>query len=101
MSKMQKMIKQAKSMHQQLQDAQGDLGNLEVSHSCNGIAVVAKGDMTLKSISIDPTVMKEADHEMLQDLILVAINGALEEARKQVDDRVSGITGGLNIPGLF
>ncbi len=61
---------------------------------------VAKGDMSLKSITLTPEVM-QADREMLQDLLLVAIIAALTETRQQVEAKVSSITGGLSIPGLF
>jgi DNA-binding YbaB/EbfC family protein len=100
MSSFQKMIKQAQQMQAELEQAKGELAELEVAHSCNGIAVIAKGDMTIKSIKLTDEIMKEADKEMLEDLILVAINGALEATREETEKRVSGITGGL-MPGLL
>jgi DNA-binding protein YbaB len=67
------------------------------------VKVVADGHQNIKSITIDPEAVDPEDVGMLQDLILVAINGAIEESRELASQRMDGLTGGLGglgIPGL-
>ena len=62
--------------------------------------VVVTGKMKIESIVIDPEVVASDDVEMLQDLIIAAINEGLEKAQQMASDRMGALTGGLNIPGL-
>lgn len=109
MSNFKKMIQQAQKMQVELQKTQDQLASLEFPYSSNGVTVVAKGDMSIKSITLNPEVVQaiaakpgDADAlQDLQDLLLVAVNGAVTHARKEVEGRMSAITGGLNIPGLM
>ena len=100
MSSIQKMLKQAQKMQQEMEKTQNALADTEFTFSGNGIEAVAKGDFTLKAIAIDPSLLEDADPEMLQDLILVAANGALAKAREEMESRLSGITGGMSLPGM-
>lgn len=100
---MQQLMEQARIMQQQLADAQNNMGNVEVSASAGGgmVNVTATGDMKITSISIDPEAVDPDDVSMLEDLVLTAVNAALDKANAIANEQVAGITGGLNIPGLF
>ena len=97
------MIQQARKMQEQLIAAQQKVAETEVSASAGGgaVKVTAKGDMRLTSLTIDPEVLDPEDVEMLQDMIMAAVNDALESAEKAASQQLSSVTGGLNIPGLF
>jgi DNA-binding YbaB/EbfC family protein len=100
---MQQLMEQARIMQQQLADAQDNMGNLEVSASAGGgtVHVTATGDMKITSITIDPEAVDPDDVSMLEDLVLTAVNAALEKANAIANEQVAGIAGGLSIPGLF
>ena len=97
------MIQQARKMQEQLIAAQQKVAETEVSASAGGgaVKVTAKGDMRLTSLTIDPEALDPEDVEMLQDMIMAAVNDALESAEQAASQQMSSITGGLNIPGLF
>jgi DNA-binding YbaB/EbfC family protein len=100
---MQQIMAQARLMQQQLTDAQENMGNIEVSASAGGgmVTVTATADMKLTSLTIDPEAVDPEDVGMLEDLVLTAVNAVLAKANDVANDQVAGITGGLNIPGLF
>ena len=100
---MQQMMKQARKMQEQLAAAQDKLKDVEVSASTGGgmVKVVATGEMQIKSIEISPDACDPEDVEMLQDMILAAVNDALDSAETMAGQQMSAVTGGLNIPGLF
>ena len=97
------MIAQARKMQEQLIAAQEKVALTEVSASTGGgaVKVSATGNMRLTSLTIDPAALDPVDVEMLQDMILAAVNDALESAEKAASQQLSSVTGGLNIPGLF
>lgn len=64
------------------------------------VRVSCNGQQEIVSITIDPELLEEKDVEMLQDLILVAVNEALNRSREMMQEELAKITGGLNIPGL-
>ncbi|MCB9099732.1 MAG: YbaB/EbfC family nucleoid-associated protein [Anaerolineales bacterium] len=90
-------------MQQQMLEAQEALGDKTVEISAGGgaIKVVMTGHQKLESITIAPEVVDPDDVEMLQDLILAAINEAVEASQNLAADEMNSITGGLNIPGLM
>ncbi len=94
---------QLQAMQQQMAEAQEALGDQTVEVSAGGgvISVVMTGHQKLQSIKIDPEVVDPEDVEMLQDLIVAAINEAVEASQNLAADELGSITGGLNIPGLF
>lgn len=94
---------QLQAMQQQMMEAQEALGEktVEVTAGGGAIKVVMTGHHKLESITIDPEVVDPEDVEMLQDLILAAINEAVEASQNLAADEMGSITGGLNIPGLF
>ncbi|NLU49888.1 MAG: YbaB/EbfC family nucleoid-associated protein [Syntrophomonadaceae bacterium] len=97
-----KMVKQAQKMQQDIARLQEDLKNMEVEASAGGGAVTVKvtGKQELVSISISPEVVDADDVEMLQDLVLAAVNEGLNKARDLAKQEMAKITGGISIPGL-
>jgi hypothetical protein len=83
---------------------QEELANKTVESSAGGgmVKVVANGRLEILSIVIDPEVVNpEDDISMLEDLLLVAVNGALKQAQEMASQEMSKLTGGFNIPGLM
>lgn len=97
------MIAQARKMQEQLIAVQQKVASTEVSASAGGggVKVTATGGMRLTSLTIDPETLDPEDVEMLQDMILAAVNDALESAEQMASQQMGSVTGGLNIPGLF
>lgn len=100
---MQRMLAEAQKMQAKLAEAQDGLGALTVEGSAGGgmVKVKVSGDMELKDIVIDPEAVDPDDVEMLQDLVLAAVNEALRGVAQQGEARLASATGGLSIPGLF
>jgi DNA-binding YbaB/EbfC family protein len=96
----QQMMQQAKEMQDRLQK---QLAEMRVEATAGGgmVTVVMSGTKQLQSIRIDPEVVSKDDVEMLQDLIVAAINDAARKVDEQVGQHMSGLMGGLKIPGLF
>ena len=63
--------------------------------------MTVKGENHIKTLTIDPEIFKEGDAEMLQDMITIAVNDALQVAKKNQDEEMAKVTGNMNIPGLF
>ncbi|MHB8916799.1 MAG: YbaB/EbfC family nucleoid-associated protein [Desulfocucumaceae bacterium] len=99
---MQKMMKQVQKMQADMAKLQEELGGRTVESSAGGgvVKVVANGKQEVVSIEIKPEAVDPEDVEMLQDLILTAVNGALNQSREMVAGEMGKLTGGLNIPGL-
>ena len=97
------MMQQARKMQEQLLAAQQKAAETEVRSTAGGgaVKVTAAGDMRIKSLTIDPSAIDPDDVEMLQDMILAAVNDALDSAEAMAGQQMSAVTGGLNIPGLF
>jgi DNA-binding YbaB/EbfC family protein len=100
---MNNMIKQAQKMQQQMLKVQEELEQKTVEASAGGgvITVVASGKKEIMEIKINPEVVDADDVEMLQDLVLAAVNEALRKADEMVSSEMGKLTGGLNIPGMF
>ena len=96
------MMKQAQQMQKQMVKMQEEIESARGEYTAGGgvVKVVVTGKMTVESIEIDPDVLDGEDVEMLQDLILSAINGGLSKAQEMAASKMGAITGGLNIPGL-
>jgi DNA-binding YbaB/EbfC family protein len=96
------MMKQMQKMQKQMENMQKELEEKEVEASAGGGAVTAivNGKKELLNIQIDESVVDPEDIEMLQDLVLAAVNEALRKAEDMVSSEMQKITGGLNIPGL-
>jgi DNA-binding YbaB/EbfC family protein len=96
------IAKMAQKMQAEMARAQEELTSLRVEGSAGGGAVkaVVTGQQELISLTIAPEVVDPQDVEMLQDLILAAVNDALANARKAAEQKMAALTGGLRIPGL-
>jgi len=101
--KMTDLMKQAQRMQKQMMEVQQELANRTVEASVGGgvVTVVANGQQNILSIRIDPEVVDPNDVEMLQDLILAAVNEAQRKAQELMTTEMSKLTGGVKIPGLM
>jgi DNA-binding YbaB/EbfC family protein len=100
---MQNVMKQAQKMQADLARTQEELALERVEASVGGgaVKVVMRGDMTLESVRLEPSAVDPDDVEMLQDLIVAAVNEAMRQAQEVASRKMSAVTGGLSIPGLF
>ena len=98
-----KMMKQAQQLQSKMFKLQEELAEKTVETSSGGgmVKVVANGKQQLVSIQIEHEVVDPDDVEMLQDLILAAVNDALTKAQEMVSEEMSKLTGGMSIPGLM
>jgi nucleoid-associated protein EbfC len=95
-------MKQAARIQRQMEDVQNQLGQRTVEGTSGGgaVKVVAKCNGLLASIKIDPQAVNPADVGLLEDMVLTAVNSALDEAKKISNDEMGRVTSGLSIPGL-
>ena len=100
---MNSMIHQARKMQDQITVLQEDIEAREFSATAGGgaVEVVITGKKTIKSLSIKPEVVDPEDIDMLQDLIISAVNEAVNNVEATTETEMSKITGGVAIPGLF
>jgi hypothetical protein len=100
---MGKMMKQVQKIQADMVRLQEELGERTVEATVGGgvVTAVANGRQELLSIQIKPEAIDPDDVEMLQDLVLTAVNEALRQAREMVAEEMSKLTGGINIPGIF
>ena len=96
------MMKQVQKMQGKMAEMQAQLESTEVEGTSGGgmVKVIANGKNEILSITIDPEVVEKDDVEMLQDLIVAAVNQSREKVQELQMEQMSGMTGGLNIPGL-
>ena len=96
------MMSQIKKLQEQMEATQAALADETVTATVGGgaIKVTMTGDQVCKAIVIDPELLKDADAEMLQDMILSGVNMALDQSRKLADDRMGPLAGGLSGLGL-
>ncbi|MEX2431009.1 MAG: YbaB/EbfC family nucleoid-associated protein [Dehalococcoidia bacterium] len=95
-------LKQAQQMQARLAKVQEELETATVEASVGGgvVTVVATGKQTIESVTIDKSVVDPEDVEMLQDLVLAAVNEALGKSQELAAERMGAITGGLKLPGM-
>ena len=101
---MQQLMKQAQQMQKKMEKMQEDLEAMQVEASAGGGMVTAhvNGKKRLVKLDIDKGVVDPNDVEMLQDLLLAAVNDALAQVKKMEEERMGALTGGLGLPpGLF
>jgi nucleoid-associated protein EbfC len=103
MPNMGNLLKKAQQLQEQMAKLQEELNEKTVETSAGGgmVTVVATGKQEISSIKIDPEVVNQEDIEMLEDLVLAAVNDALFQAKQMVSEEMTKITGGVNIPGLM
>ena len=97
-----KMLKQARKLQTQMQEVQEEISNKELEASAGGGMVTAKvsGKKELVSLKIDPQVASE-DPEMIEDLVVAAVNEAMRRVDDLIKEEMGKITGGLPMPGMF
>ena len=102
MADIQRMVQQAQKAQQELVRVQDELGSVVIDGSAGGgvVKAVVTGKQALVSVTIDPSAVDPGDVDMLQDLIVAAVNDALGNSRRVAEERMSAVTGGLQIPGL-
>jgi hypothetical protein len=102
MKGMGNMMKQAQKLQSKMMKMQEELGDRTVESAAGGgmVKVVANGKQQIVSIQIEKEVVDPEDVEMLQDLIMAAINDALTKSQEMVSSEMGKLTGGMNIPGL-
>ncbi|MCE3242988.1 MAG: DNA-binding protein YbaB/EbfC family [Deltaproteobacteria bacterium] len=96
------LLKQAQEMQSRMAKIQEELAQKTVDGSAGGgmVQVTVNGQLALTRITIDPSVINSEEREMLEDLIMAAINDGMRKARDMASSEMSKITGGLKIPGL-
>ncbi|MBQ4087482.1 MAG: YbaB/EbfC family nucleoid-associated protein [Clostridia bacterium] len=101
--KMNTVIKQAQMMQEEMNRVQSELEEKVVETTAGGgkVKVEMKGTKEIVSLKIDPEIVDPDDTEMLEDLVTVAVNDAIRQVEEMMEEGMSSITGGLNIPGLF
>jgi len=95
-------LRQAQQLQAKLAKAQEELGNMTVEATSGGgaVKVVIDGHQKVHSVEISPEAVEAGDVELLQDLVIAAVNEAITKSQELVNKRLSSLTGGLNIPGL-
>ena len=97
------LLKQAQDMQSKLAKVQEELAHKTVDATAGGglVSVTVTGQFTVTSIKVDPAVINPEDAEMLEDLVLAAVNEGLRRAREMVSEEMGKLTGGFKIPGLM
>ncbi len=95
------ILKQAQAMQENMRKAQEELATIEVTGSSGGglVSLVMTCRHDVKRVTIDPSLLKD-DKEVLEDLVAAAMNDAVRKAEQTTQQKMSGLTAGLNIPGL-
>ena len=97
------ILRQAQQLQAKLAKAQEELGNITVEASSGGgaVKVVIDGHQKIHSVEISPEVVNTEDVELLQDLVMTAVNEAVTKSQELASKHLSSLTGGLKIPGLL
>ena len=100
---MNNLVRQAQQMQAKIARVQEEIGDKTIEASTGGGVVTAKvnGKQELLAIKINPEVVDPEDVEMLEEMVVGAVNQAMEAAGEMMNSEIEKITGGLNIPGLF
>ena len=94
------LMKQAQKMQEDMQKAQEEVANLEVEGQAGGgmVKVVMNGRHEIRKVSLDDSLMQD-EKEMIEDLLAAAVNDAVRRVEQQTQEKMAGITAGLNLPG--
>jgi len=97
------LMKQAQVMQKKMEEMKKELSQKEVRVSSGGgmIEIVVNGQQEIKEIKIEPDVIDANEKEMLEDLILAAVNESIRQSKELAAQEMSKLTGGMNVPGLF
>ncbi|MBU4293293.1 MAG: YbaB/EbfC family nucleoid-associated protein [Actinobacteria bacterium] len=96
------MMKQAKIMQKQMEKVQEELKDMKFEASAGGgaVKVTVNGEQDVLEVKINKDVADPDDIEMLEDMVLVAVNDAIKQSKDEAKNKLAGVTGGLNIPGF-
>ena len=99
---MNKFVRQAQELQAKLAKAQQELGEITVEASSGGgaVKIIVDGQQHVRSVIISPEVVNAEDTEMLQDLVMTAVNEAIKKSQELATSRLGSLTNGLKIPGL-
>jgi DNA-binding YbaB/EbfC family protein len=97
------VFRQAQELQAKLAKAQQELADMttEVSSGGGAIKIVIDGQQKIHSVTISPEAINADDTEMLEDLVMAAVNEAIQKSQEMAASHLSGLTGGLKLPGLF
>ena len=100
---MQNLIRQANQMQTRMKKVQEELAEKQYESTSGGgaVKVTVKGENHIQALQISPEIFKEADADMLQDMLITALNDALSSAKKDQEAEMAKVTGNMSIPGLF
>jgi DNA-binding YbaB/EbfC family protein len=100
---LQQFIKQANQLQSKAQKLQEELATreFEASSGGNAVKVTVTGDSRIAKLEVSEEVFKSGDREMLQDLVMTAVNEAIKTAKKTNEEEMNKLTGGMSLPGLF
>ena len=103
MKNMNDLLRQAQVMQNKIARLQQEMAEKDVEASAGGgmVKVVMNGRQEMKSITIDKAVMESGDNEMLQDLVMTAVNEAVRIGRANLEREMANISGGIRLPGMF
>ena len=103
MKTMNDLLRQAQVMQNKIARLQQEMAEKDVEASAGGgmVKVVMNGRQEMKSITIDKAVMESGDNEMLQDLVMTAVNEAVRVGRANLEREMANISGGIRLPGMF
>jgi len=99
---MQQMMKQAKMMQKKMAETQEELKKMEFEASAGGGAVKVRvnGDQQILEVKLNTEMIDAQDLEMVEDMVMVAVNDAIKQSKDEAQNKMAGLTGGMNIPGL-
>ena len=99
---MQKQLQQMQAMQKQMEQVQAELEEKEITTTAGGgaVSVTANGKREIVNLTLDKDVVDPDDVEMLQDLVIAAVNEAMRQVEEMSNEEMGKVTGGLNIPGL-
>ncbi|HJD97163.1 YbaB/EbfC family nucleoid-associated protein [Mailhella massiliensis] len=103
MKNMNDLLRQAQVMQNKIAKLQQEMAEKDVEASAGGgmVKVVMNGRQEMKSITIDKAILESGDTEMLQDLVITAVNEAVRIGRANLEREMANISGGIHLPGMF
>lgn len=96
------MLKQAQEMKKKMEEMQENVAKMRVEASAGGdmVKVEVSGEMKLTSVSIDPSLIESGDQEMIEDLVVAAVNMGIEKMKATQQEEMAKMTGGFDMPGM-
>ena len=96
------MMKQAKMMQKQMEKVQDELKGMQFEASSGGgaVKITVNGEQEVLKVKVNKDIVDPEDIEMLEDMVLVAVNDAIKQSKNEAKNMLAGVTGGLNIPGF-